>query len=281
MTFFSLVFFFCGHVLSQRIALRIPGACKIKYQLHIYYLLLCFYIHVMTKKLIIHQIERALSFVLNIIFIVFFKYFFFQHQNIISNYKLNVNFFRLFQTSSPLIADAPCKKNLRKKCYFCQATIIKWDPILLLTQTIGLSKLLPTLGRTRIKNRTNSNVGIYGELEKVKSLLYSGLFKRSGKRHAFSNLKALTSFNSFVRLYSQTVLPKIKKDESQNIAKAIERNEFLHRSGIMDRIANKTQSNASLVLLEKYCYYSALLEQSFWKKVIVTVFCFIISNLKS
>lgn len=76
-------------------------------------------------------------------------------------------------------------------------------------------------------------------------------------------------------------MPKIKKDESQNIAKAIERNEFLDRSGIMDRIAHKTQSNASPVLLERYCYFSALLEQSFWKKVIFTVFCLIISNLKS
>lgn len=89
------------------------------------------------------------------------------------------------------------------------------------------------------------------------------IFKRSGKSHDISNIKALSSFNSFDGLCSQPFLPKIKTDESQNIAKVIERNDFLPRFSFMDRIVHKIQSNASPVLLESYYYYSALVAQCF------------------
>lgn len=126
------------------------------------------------------------------------------------------------------------------------------------------SILLPTLGGTRLK--IEQTLRINDDFEKVKSLL--GLFKRSEKKpwYRISNLKALSNFNSFDRLCSKTFLPKIKTDESQNIAKVIERNDFLPRFGFMDRIVHKIQSNASPVLVESYYYYSALVAQSFWKK---------------
>lgn len=86
-----------------------------------------------------------------------------------------------------------------KKCLIFKQLTSKGDPVLCLLKPLAYrkSKLLPILGGTRLKNKTNYKVGIPGDFEKVKPLL--GLFKRSGN---ISELRNLSSFNSFDRLYS-------------------------------------------------------------------------------
>lgn len=66
-----------------------------------------------------------------------------------------------------MISDAPCTK-IYKEVSFLLSNYYQRGSHFLANLDNCQKSLLPTFGRTRIKNKTNSKIGIHGEFEKVK-----------------------------------------------------------------------------------------------------------------